>query len=64
MLKQAHEAMDKMSAVASAMKDERWGDAERLIHELSTILDTISNDVSSKVRGTMNAPEPDPRDRG
>ncbi len=64
MLKQAHEAMEKMSAVASAMKDERWGDAERLIHELSTILDTISNDVSSKVRGAMNAPDPDSRDRG
>jgi len=64
MLKQAHEAMEKMSAVASAMKDERWGDADRLIHELSTMLDTISNDVSTKVRGAMTAPEPDPRDRG
>lgn len=64
MLKQAHEAMEKMSAVASAMKDERWGDAERLIHELSTLLDTISNGVSTKVRGAMSVPEPDRRDRG
>lgn len=53
-----------MSAVASAMKDERWGDADRLIHELSTMLDTMSTGVSTKVRGAMTAPEPDPRDRG
>jgi hypothetical protein len=64
MLQQAHEAMEKMSAVASAVKDERWGDAERSITELRTLLDAISNDVGDKVRGALGAPKPDRRDRG
>jgi hypothetical protein len=64
MMQQAHEAMEKMSAVASAVKDERWGDAERRLHELRTVLDAISNGVAERVRGTLGAPEPDRRDRG
>ena len=64
MLQQAHEAMEKMSAVAAAVKEERWGDAERSISELRTLLDAISNDVGDKVRGALGAPEPDRRDRG
>ncbi len=63
-MQQAHEAMEKMSAVASAVKEERWGDAERLLHELRTALDTLSNGVCEKVRTGLGAPEPDKRDRG
>ena len=63
-MQQAHEAMEKMSAVASAVKDERWGDAERSLNELRTVLDAVSNGVAERVRGTINAPRPDPRDRG
>jgi hypothetical protein len=64
MLQQAHEAMEKMSAVASAVKEERWGDAERSLNELRSVIDVISNGVAERVRGTLNAPEPDQRDRG
>lgn len=64
MLQQAHEAMEKMSAVASAVKDERWGDAERSLNELRTVLDALSNGVAEQVRETLDAPEPDRRDRG
>jgi hypothetical protein len=64
MMQQAHEAMEKMSAVASAMKDERWADAERSLNELRTILDAISNGLAERVRGTLRAPDPDTRDRG
>jgi hypothetical protein len=64
MLQQAHEAMEKISAVASAVKDERWGEAERLLHELRTSLDALSNGIAEKVRTGLGAPEPDPRDRG
>lgn len=63
-MQQAHEAMEKMSAVASAVKDERWGDAERCINEVRTALDAISNGVAEHVRGKLGAPEPDQRDRG
>ena len=64
MLQQAHEAMEKMSALASAVKDERWGDAERSLRELRTVLDALSNGVAEHVRGALEAPEPDRRDRG
>lgn len=64
MMQQAHEAMEKMSAVASAVKDERWGDAQRRLNELRTMLDAISNGVAEHVRGTLDAPEPGARDRG
>lgn len=64
MMQQAHEAMEKMSAVASAVKDERWGDAQLRLNELRTVLDALSNSVAEHVRGTLDAPEPDLRDRG
>jgi len=63
-MQQAHEAMEKMSAVASAVKDERWGDAERSLNDLRTAIDAISNGVAERVRGAIGAPEPDRRDRG
>jgi hypothetical protein len=64
MLKQAHEAMEKVSAVASAVKAESWGEADRRLNELMTILDTLSNGIGEKVRAELDAPEPDSRDRG
>ena len=64
MLKQAHKAMEKASVVASAVKDGRWGEAERQLQELMTILDTLSNGIGEKVRSELDAPEPDQRDRG
>jgi hypothetical protein len=64
MLRQAHEAMQKMSAVASAVKDERWGDAGQSLLELRAMLDILSNGIREKVRTGIGAPEPDKRDRG
>ena len=64
MLKQAHEAMEKASAVASAVKDERWGEAKRQITDLTAIVNTLSKGVGEKVRAELNTPEPDSRDRG
>ena len=64
MLKHAHEAMEKASVVASAVKAERWSEAQRQLQKLMTILDTLSNGIGEKVRAELDVPEPDPRDRG
>lgn len=64
MLKQSHEAMEKASALASAVKDERWGDAERTLQELESVLDVLGNGIRDRVRSELDAPKPDPRDRG
>jgi hypothetical protein len=64
MLKEAHEAMEKSSAVASAVKAERWGEAERQLKELMSLLDTLSNGIGDKVRAELGSPKPDSRDRG
>lgn len=64
MLKQSHEMMEKASALASAVKDERWGDAERVVQEIERVLDILGNGVRDKVRTDLNAPKPDHRDRG
>lgn len=64
MMRHAHEAMEKISAVAAAVKDERWADADRALQELRTELDALSNGISEKVRASLGSPAPDPRDRG
>lgn len=63
MLQQAHEAMEKMSALAAAVKDERRADAERFIHELSTTLDALSNGIGEKVRAEAGARKSDEHER-
>jgi hypothetical protein len=63
MLKQAHESLEMMSALASAVKDERWGDAERVLSELKISLDVLTNGINEKVRGDISAPSPETRDR-
>lgn len=64
MLKHAHEAMEKASAVASAVKSENWGEAERQLKDLTAILNSLTKGVGEKVRAELNAPESDPQDRG
>lgn len=64
MLRHSHEVMEKASALASAVKDERWGDAERVLHELEGVLDVLGNGVREKVRSALDSPKPEPRDRG
>jgi hypothetical protein len=64
MLRDAHDGMEKMSAIASAVKDERWGDAERELQLLQQIVAGLRRDLAAKVRDELRAPDPDPRDRG
>jgi hypothetical protein len=64
MLKQSHEIMEKASSLASTVKDERWGDAERILAELEGLLDVLGNGIRDKVRAEIGAPDPDARDRG
>ncbi len=64
MLKQSHEVMEKASRLASTVKDERWGDAERILAELEGLLDVLGNGIRDKVRAEIGAPDSDARDRG
>jgi F0F1-type ATP synthase membrane subunit b/b' len=64
MLKQSHEIMEKASALASAVKDERWVDAERVLQELEGELDVLGNAIHDRARSELGAPTPDTRDRG
>jgi hypothetical protein len=64
MLRDAHDGMEKMSAIASAVKDERWGDAERELLLLQQVLAGLRRDLAAKVRDELMAPDPDQRDRG
>ena len=41
MLRDAHKGQEVMSAAASAVKDERWGDAQRALLELQQITTTL-----------------------
>jgi flagellin-specific chaperone FliS len=51
MLRDAHKALELMSAVAAAVKDERWADAERILQELQQILTTLMRELGEKQRG-------------
>jgi hypothetical protein len=64
MLRHAHAGLELMSAVAAAVKDERWGDAERKLRELKPALDVLTEAINDKVRHEISAPSPDDRDRG
>jgi flagellin-specific chaperone FliS len=64
MLRDAHKGMEAMSMVAHAIKDERWGEAERLLQQLQEIITTLARQVGDKSRETLMAPTPDRGDRG
>jgi hypothetical protein len=64
MLEDAHKAQEVMSAVSIAVKDERWGDAERNLKELQHIADRLLREVGNKTREVLMAPKPDRGDRG
>ena len=63
MLQDAHKGLEAMSKVASAVKDERWGDAERALHEVQEITSTLMREVGDKAQEMMRAPKPDKGDR-
>jgi hypothetical protein len=64
MLEDAHKAQEVMSAVSSAVKEERWGDAERGLKELMAIAEGLMRGVDDKTREMLMAPKPDTGDRG
>lgn len=64
MLRDAHKGQEVMSAAAAAVKDERWGDAQRSLLELQQITTTLLSEVGDKVHEQMMAPKPDKGDRG
>jgi len=64
MLEDAHKGQEVMSDVARAVKDERWGDAERALKELQSLTERLQRGVGDKVRDALMAPKPDRGDRG
>ena len=63
MLQDAHKGLEAMSRVASAVKDERWGDAERALQEVQQTITTLMREVGEKVQEKMLVPKPDKGDR-
>ena len=63
MLRDAHKGQEVMGAAASAVKDERWCDAQRSLLELQQITTTLLREVGDKVHEQMMAPKPDKGDR-
>jgi hypothetical protein len=55
--------MEAMSAVASAVKDERWADAQRALQEVQRAVEVLLRGVGGKQREAMMAPTPDKGDR-
>jgi hypothetical protein len=64
MLEDAHKGQEVMSAVSSAVKEERWGDAERSLKELMAIAERLRRGVGDKTHEVLMAPKPDTGDRG
>ena len=64
MLQDAHKGLEAMSKVASAVKDEQWGDAERALQEVQQIVTTLMREVGDKAHEKLMAPKSDKGDRG
>ena len=63
MLRDAHKGQEVMNAAAGAIKDERWGDAQRLLQELQQLTTGLMEAVGGKVQETTRAPKADNGDR-
>ena len=63
-LEDAHKGQEVMSAVSTAVRDERWGDAERCLKELQSISERLLRQVGDKTREALMVPKPDRGDRG
>jgi hypothetical protein len=64
MLEEAHKGLEAMSAAATAVKDEEWGQAERALMAVQEIAGRLLREVGDKAREKMLAPVPDSGDRG
>jgi hypothetical protein len=63
MLQEAHKALEAMSKVASSLKDEQWGEAERALMEVQEITGVLLREVGDKVREKLMVPKPADTDR-
>ena len=45
--------------VASAVKDERWGDAQRALQDVQQLITTLMGEVGDKAKEKKTAPKPD-----
>jgi hypothetical protein len=64
MLREAHKGLEVMGMVASAVKDERWVDAERALQELQELTGILLREVGDKLREKIMVAPPDTGDRG
>jgi hypothetical protein len=64
MLREAHKGLEVMGMVAGAVKDERWGDAERGLQKLQGLTGVLLRKVGDKLREKMMVPSPDKGNRG
>jgi hypothetical protein len=64
LLRDAHKAIEAMTAAATLIKQEQWGEAERALSELQSIAAGIAKQVGDKARVDTQVPNPDPGDRG
>jgi hypothetical protein len=64
MLEEGHKALEAMSAACEAIKLEMWGEAERSLAHVQDAVGRLLREVGNKTRETLQAPSPDPRDRG
>lgn len=64
MLQDAHRAQELSGDVTAAVKDERWGDADRHLRALHEITSRLLREVGDKTREELMAPKPDRGDRG
>ena len=64
MLRDAHRGLEQMSTLVSAIKEERWGDAERVLNDIQRITVKLMKEVGDKARDDMATPKPDAGDRG
>lgn len=61
MLRDTHKGMETMSMVSSAVKDERWGDADRGLHELHNLITSLMRQVGEKQRAAVSQKANDTR---
>jgi hypothetical protein len=63
MLQDAHKALEAMSAASTAIKEERWHDAQQTLQQLQALLTSLMRGVGDKAQEAVMAPTEDPRDR-
>jgi hypothetical protein len=63
MLEEAHEGLEVMSAVCSAIKGEEWAEAERCLAQIQEITARLLREVSEKSRRARMTAKPDRGDR-